>query len=118
MSERISKEEEKAFKSGCMCFPNHAMADEFAERLRKQNEEDARTGYVEENVKPKRISKSMEKTFKSGCMCFFDHAKHAAFAERLRKQKEEDARTGYVEEDVDSESSESDEEEAEGDAKS
>ena len=49
MPERISKSMEKAFKSGCMCFFDHAKHAAFAERLRKQKEEDARTGYVEKS---------------------------------------------------------------------
>ncbi len=45
---RISKEMERAFKSGCMCFFDHEKEAEFAERLRKQKEEDAKTGYVDD----------------------------------------------------------------------
>ena len=45
--ERISKSMEKAFKSGCMCFFDAGKEAEFAARLKKQKEEDAKAGYVE-----------------------------------------------------------------------
>ena len=47
--DRISKSMEKAFKSGCVCFFDHTKEAEFAERLRKQKEDDARNGYVDSN---------------------------------------------------------------------
>ena len=47
---RISKSMEKAFKSGCMCFFDAGKEAEFAARLKKQKEEDAKAGYVEDDA--------------------------------------------------------------------
>lgn len=47
---RISKSMERAFESGCMCFFDYGKEAEFAERLKKQKEEDSRTSYVDTNI--------------------------------------------------------------------
>jgi hypothetical protein len=44
--ERISKEEIKMFRSGCACSFDMEANARFAERIRKQEEEDKRNGYV------------------------------------------------------------------------
>lgn len=44
--ERISKEEIRIFRSGCACSFDMEADARFAERIRKQEEEDKRNGYV------------------------------------------------------------------------
>ncbi len=44
--ERISKEEIRIFRSGCACSFDMEASARFAERIRKQEEEDKRNGYV------------------------------------------------------------------------
>jgi hypothetical protein len=44
--ERITKEEIRIFRSGCACSFDMEADARFAERIRKQEEEDKRNGYV------------------------------------------------------------------------